>query len=84
MTYVVCLVNHLDLREFSALIFLSHFHYHHFSRIEDEEYSSALSFLASDSEEVEDSIVLYGKHFSKYYGKKEEHPIKVGVYIFSK
>ena len=56
-------------------------------RIEDEEYSSALSFLASDSEEVEDSIALYGgggKHFSRYYsgGKKDEqqHPIKVLVW----
>ena len=49
-------------------------------RIEDEEYSSALSFLASDSEEVEDSMALYGKHFSKYFGKKEEHPIKVFVW----
>jgi len=50
-------------------------------RVEDEEYSSALSFLASDSEEVEDSLAIYGKQFSKYHsGKKEEHPIKVLVW----
>ena len=47
-------------------------------RVEDEEYSSALSFLASDSEEVEDSLAIYGKQFNKFHsGKKEEHPIKV-------
>ena len=50
-------------------------------RVEDEEYSSALSFLASDSEEVEDSLAIYGKQFSKYHsGKREEHPIKVLVW----
>jgi E3 ubiquitin-protein ligase HERC2 len=48
-------------------------------RLEDEEYSSSLSFLASDSEEVEDSLsaAMFGKTKG---GKREEHPVKVFVW----
>ena len=45
-------------------------------RSEEDEFSSALSFLASDSEEVEESLALSTKQTSKQDGKKEEHPIK--------
>ena len=46
---------------------------------EDEEFSSCLSFLASDSEEIEDTLALYGK--SKLQGgKKEDYPVKVFVW----
>ncbi len=53
-------------------------------RLEDEEFSSSLSFLASDSEEVEDSMVaaLFGGGKTKpgSGGKREEHPVK-GFYL---
>ena len=45
-------------------------------RSEEDEFSSALSFLASDSEEVEESLALGNKQPSKQDGRKEEHPIK--------
>ena len=48
-------------------------------RLEDEEFSSSLSFLASDSEEVEDSLaaaLFGGKTKPGSGGKREEHPVK--------
>ena len=45
-------------------------------RSEEDEFSSALSFLASDSEEVEESLALGNKQAGKQDGRKEEHPIK--------
>ena len=49
-------------------------------RLEEDEYSSALSFLASDSEEVEESVISYTRQSSKHEGKKEEFPIKSFVW----
>ena len=55
-------------------------------RLEEDEYSSALSFLTSDSEEVEESVISYTRQISntnsKHEGgiKKEEYPIKSFVW----
>ena len=49
-------------------------------RMEEDEYSSALSFLASDSEEVEETVISYTRQSSKHEGKKEEFPIKSFVW----
>ena len=50
-------------------------------RMEEDEYSSALSFLASDSEEVEESVISYTRQSStKSDSKKEEYPIKSFVW----
>ena len=48
--------------------------------MEEDEYSSALSFLASDSEEVEETVISYTRQSSKHEGKKEEFPIKSFVW----
>ena len=50
-------------------------------RLEEDEFSSALSFLASDSDEVEESVISYTRQSASKHDKKtEEFPIKSFVW----
>ena len=50
-------------------------------RLEEDEFSSALSFLASDSDEVEESVISYTRQSAAKHDKKtEEFPIKSFVW----